>query len=609
MAKLIAYRKPVHIGALAILLAVGSGIALAAANKVESNVDADARFARVAAGLRPDVYFNGDKTWSLEERMKFYKVPAVSFTVIQDGRIAWTRVVGLADREDGKAADDETLFQAGSVSKPVTAFAAMRLVQDGRLKLEQPVNERLQGWKIPDNEFTAKAPVTLAHLLSHTGGLTVHGFLGYAPGLPVPGAVAVLDGVAPANSEPVRVDMLPGSKWRYSGGGYTIAQLLMTEASGQNFVSLMQSEVLAPIGMADSTFANPLPADLLTRAAAGVLANGDAVVGKRHTYPEMAAAGLWTTSQDLAKFVMQMQAALRADSKLLSATLAKSMLVPALDGDYGFGFGVESRDGARWFGHNGWDEGFCAQISSHESNGQGVAIMINANVPAFMDELRRAVAFEYGWPGYKAWTRVPASATALASVPGRYQFGSEQFAVIARDGDRLFLTMGGETARSELVPVGDNQYMQAEHPELRRFASDARGRPSLQIAVRDVKAAPDIHLRLADNAFHPRELLLRGDPAALAAYQALRDAKDRDASESSLNYEGYYLVGLGNVGGGIALLAMNTQLYPASANAWDSLGEAYMTKGDKDLARAAYRKALAIDPKFASAKEALEKLR
>lgn len=322
----------------------------------------------------------------------------------------------------------------------------------------------------------------------------------------------------------------------------------------------------------------------------------------------MAAAGLWTTSSDLARFVMEMQQALRGDSKVLSAAHAKSMLVPALDGEYGLGFDVESRDGPTYFGHGGWNEGFCALITSHASSGQGIAIMINANAPAFMDELRRAVAFEYGWPGYKAWTRVPASAAALASAPGRYEVSKEQFATVTRDGERLYLTLGGELTRSELVPVGDNQYMQAESADMRSFVADAQGRLSLHIAVRGPGAKPESHARLADGAAHPRELLLRGDPAALAAYQALRDAKDRGGNEDTLNNEGYRLVGLGNVDGGIAMLAMNTQLYPASANVWDSLGEAYLAKGDKDKAREAYRKALAIDPAFASSKAALEKL-
>ncbi|MDQ3038854.1 MAG: beta-lactamase family protein, partial [Pseudomonadota bacterium] len=148
--------------------------------------DTEARIERVNQGLRPPVSIAGDETWSLADRMRHYGVPGVAITVIDDNGRAWTRVYGLADRESGAPVRTDTLFQAASISKPVAAVAAMRLVQDGKLTLDQPVNERLQSWTIPENELTAKVPVTLAHLISHTGGLTVHGFGGYAVDAPVP---------------------------------------------------------------------------------------------------------------------------------------------------------------------------------------------------------------------------------------------------------------------------------------------------------------------------------------------------------------------------------------------------------------------------------------
>jgi CubicO group peptidase (beta-lactamase class C family) len=566
----------------------------------------ETRIERVAAGLRPAVSITGEPTWSLAERMQHYKVPGVSITVVDKGKIAWTHVYGLADREAGTPVRLDTLFQAGSVSKPVSAFGAMRLVQAGELDLQQPVNARLHRWKIPENEFTSKVPVTLAHLLGHTGGLTVHGFLGYAPGLPVPDIVAVLDGKAPANSKPVVVDQLPGSKWRYSGGGYTIAQLLMTEATGKDFPQLLQERVLGPIGMRDSTYANPLPARLDARAAAGVLPDGSAVPGKRHTYPEMAAAGLWTTSQDLALFALEMQKALRGESKLLSAANAKAMLVPLADEDYGLGFGLTRLEGGNYFGHNGWDEGFCALLIANRAARQAVVILINANQPAFMEELQRAVAFEYGWPGYKSYARVPASADALASAPGRYRVNGENFATVAREGDRLYLSYGGEAARSELIPVGDNRYMQREAIEERSFAPDANGRTALQFAPHG--GDKQSFARLDDGQVAPRELLLRGDKGALAAYEALKAAKDRAGSEDYLNNIGYRLVEQGDVAAGVALLDLNTKLYPTSANTWDSLGYALLAKGDKAAGKAAYEHALSLDPNFPSAKEALLKL-
>lgn len=538
--------------------------------------------------------------------MAHYGVPGVTVTVIDNGKIAWTHVVGLADRDANIAMRKDTLLQAGSVSKPVAAVGAMRLVQDGTLALQQPVNERLASWRIPDNEFTREAPVTLAHLLSHTGGLTVHGFGGYPAGTPVPDVLAVLDGKTPANSDAVRVDQLPGKAWRYSGGGYTVAQLLMAEATGEPFAPWMQRHVFDAIGMRDSSYVNPLPDKNHARAATGVTPDGKTVPGRFYTYPEMAAAGLWTTSQDLALLVLEMQRALKGKGHVLNANTARTMLTPApASPDYGYGFILSNLDGARYFGHSGWDEGFCALLVANQTLGQAVVIMINANQPAFMAELQRAVAHEYAWPGYKAVSRLPASASALATAPGRYRVNGEQFVTVDREGDRLYLTRSGDV-RSELVPVGDNRYVQREQADPRSFHINAQGQRSLQLARKT--GEPLSFDYIPDGQRHPRELLLAGDPAALEAYRALRDAKDAAGSEDYLNNEGLRLVARGQKESGLAMLVLNTQLYPASANTWDSLGEAHLSLGDTDKARAAYRQALVIDPAYPSSKAALQKL-
>src|SRR5713226_7121154 len=249
--------------------------------------------------LLPPVVLKGEKGYSLEERMRHYKVEAVSVAVIRDFRVLWTEARGFADREAKEPATTRTLFQAGSISKPVTASGVLREVEAGKLLLDRDVNEYLKSWKLPENEFTAKQKVTLERILSHSAGLTVHGFPGYAAGGPVPTVPQLLDGVPPANTAAVRVEFEPGTKWQYSGGGYTIAQLVMTDTLQKSFPELMRELVLAPAGMAHSTYEQPLPPERLGLAAVGYRTNGAPLPGKRHTYPEMAAAGLWTTSEDL----------------------------------------------------------------------------------------------------------------------------------------------------------------------------------------------------------------------------------------------------------------------------------------------------------------------
>ncbi|HEY1132285.1 MAG TPA: serine hydrolase [Roseateles sp.] len=577
----------------------------ASAASANSSDDPEARIARVLAGLRPPVSFVGDATWTLQERMKHYGVPGLTITVFDKDGLAWTRVYGLADRELGVPARPDTLFQAASVSKPVAAFGALALVNDGKLLLHEPVNARLKSWRIPENDLTRQVPVTLAHLLSHTGGLNVHGFAGYASDAAVPDVLAVLEGKPPANSAAVRVDRLPGKAFRYSGGGYTVAQLLMSEADGQPFAQLMQQRVLGPLGMADSSFAPALPPALLARAAAGVQPDGSAVPGKRHRYPELAAAGLWTTSQDLARFAIGVQQALGGQSKLMSAALARDMLT-ARDASYGLGLGLPKVDGEAYFAHGGWNEGFCASLMASQNSGQGAAIMINANQPALMDELRRAVAHEYRWPGFKTLTPLPASAEALDQAPGRYRINAERVLQVTRQGTRLFIGEVGETPR-ELVPVAGGRYLQREQEQARSFEPGAGGHWNLRLEQE--QGAPLLLPRLADTQRLPRELLLAGDKdAALAAYRALRDSRDEAGREAYLNQQAYGLARRGDKTAGLALMQIGVELYPESANAWDSLGEMHLMLADKAQARSAYRKALALDPSMDSAKAALRKL-
>lgn len=262
---------------------------------------------RVEKGLRPPVLVQGDTTWTLEERMRLYKVHGVSVAVIKDFKIEWAAGYGLADVEAGKPVTASTLFQAGSISKPVAAMGALALVEKGKLPLDRDINAVLKSWKIPENARTRKAPVTLEGLLSHTAGVTVHGFPGYAAGTPVPTLIQVLDGAPPANTAPIRVDLDPGAQYRYSGGGYTIAQQAMIDVTGQPFPGILAETVLRPIGMTSSTYEQPLPEARVADAATGYRADGAPVPGKRNVYPEMAAAGLWTAPTDLARFAIAVQ--------------------------------------------------------------------------------------------------------------------------------------------------------------------------------------------------------------------------------------------------------------------------------------------------------------
>src|SRR5262249_39700427 len=360
------------------------------------------RIQRVESGLLPGVIIKGQtSTMKLAERIAHYKVPGLSVALINDGKIEWARGYGVIEKDGGKPVTADTLFLAGSISKPVAALAALRLVEQGKLDLDEDVNQKLKTWKVPENEFTKEKKVTLRGLLSHSAGLTVHGFPGYSVDAPMPTLVQILNGEKPANTSAIRVDIVPGSRWRYSGGGYTVMQQLLMDVTGKTFPELTREFVLAPAGMRQSTYENPLPKSLEASAATAHRWNGDQVKGRWHVYPEMAAAGLWTTPSDLARYAIEVQRALAGQSKILSRAMAQQM-VTVQKGSHGLGPGLDNagKESAR-FSHGGVDEGFEAFFTAYCQGGRGAVVMMNANrAMPLAQELIRAIAREYNWPDY-----------------------------------------------------------------------------------------------------------------------------------------------------------------------------------------------------------------
>jgi CubicO group peptidase (beta-lactamase class C family) len=325
---------------------------------------------------------------TLQELMRAYKVPAMSVAVVDDFRVVAVKAYG---------ATPTTLFQAGSISKPVAAAGALYLVEHGKLSLDEDVNKKLKTWKVPENEFTKTEKVTLRRLMSHTAGLTIHGFPGYDVDEPVPTLVQIFNGEKPANTGPIRVDVVPGTLERYSGGGVTIEQQLMMDVTGKPFPALMRELVLGPAGMDHSSYQQPLPPDLASQTATGTRADGTSVHGRWHIYPEMAAAGLWTTPTDLCKFAIEIALSKRGKSnRVLSEKMTREMLTPVKD-EAGLGFFME-KDNPGQFGHNGADEGFQAILTMNSESGKGAAIMADSDRGlAAASFLLRAIAKDYGW--------------------------------------------------------------------------------------------------------------------------------------------------------------------------------------------------------------------
>jgi CubicO group peptidase (beta-lactamase class C family)/predicted transcriptional regulator YdeE len=483
--------------------------------------DLEARIRRIETGVveLPAEPGGAPLRLNLAELMKVYNVPGLSIALIDHYQIAWTKAYGVIEAGSTTPVTARTLFQAGSISKPVAATGALVLVQQGRVSLDKDVNEQLTTWKVPENEFTKTEKVTLRRLMSHTGGLTVHGFPGYDVDEPLPTLVQIFNGEKPANTGPIRVDIVPGTKERYSGGGVTVEQQLMMDVTGKPFPALMRELVQDKIGMTDSSYEQPLPPKRAAMTAGGTNGDGKPVHGKWHIYPEMAAAGLWTTPTDLARFAIEIALSKQGKSnRILSQSMTQEMLTPVLE-EAGLGLFMD-KDNPGQFGHNGSDAGFQAVLTMNADSGNGVAIMANSdNGIAVANWLVRNLAKEYAW---------------------NYKPGAED------SSEKLFL-----------------------------------------IAK------------------------LKGTPAALRRYDELKKSAGTDPKmeEMTLNMLGYRLLYGGKESDGLEVFQKNVKEYPQSSNAYDSLGEAYMKRGQNDLAIQNYEKSLQMNPDNRNAVERLKKLR
>lgn len=357
------------------------------------------RIHRVESGLLPLDPAKGETSTpkSLIERMHHYKVPGVSVAVIDNEKIDWARGYGVADIATGQKVEVDTRFQAASISKPVSAMAALRFVEEGKLALDEDVNRRLVSWKVPQNEYTKVEKVTLRRILSHSAGLTVHAVAGFSVGERVPSLVDILNGKKETHSEPVVVDYVPGSKMRYSGGGFCVLQQLLVDVTGKSFSALMQEAVLNKLEMSDSTFDQPLSPSQSVYAATGYYEDGTPVPGRWRVYPEMAPAGLWTTPSNLAMFAIELLKSREGKANhVLSSSMTRQMLTPQIEG---MGLGIYTNQSASPFNHGGGNDGFRCLLAAFADSGKGVVIMTNSeNATNLIVEIVHSAAAEYGFP-------------------------------------------------------------------------------------------------------------------------------------------------------------------------------------------------------------------
>lgn len=419
---------------------------------------AEASQPQIDLGLRRTIAIQGreDERFSLADRMAYYRVPGVSVAVIENCRIVDARGFGRFALNGGPVTQD-TLFQAGSVSKAVAAAAALKLVEAGKLPLDADVRGLLTSWTIPASPYLDARPVTLRGLLSHTAGINVSGMKGYEAGFPLPTTTQVLSGLPPANTAAVKVEIMPGTEWRYSGGGYVIAQALMTDVTGETFPKLMERLVLRPARMNSSSYRQPLAPALHVRAAHGTSPDGSALPGQWRIYPEMGAAGLWTTPTDLARFAISLARSLRGEKGgLLRTETGRQMMKRGL-GNWGLGVDLGLSDAPRHFSHTGKTIGFTSMLLMYPDTCQGAAVMTNGNEGGWLiQELIRSISDHYGWPKHRPLQVEPAiqlTEAIAARFVGTYRLRdhpTEHFTISRKFDGGLYWSREGRVGRDML---------------------------------------------------------------------------------------------------------------------------------------------------------------
>jgi CubicO group peptidase (beta-lactamase class C family) len=603
---------------VAMILLIGCGSSLSAGQENNSRIE------RVENGLRPYGWalFGDEEHFNIPERMKFYKVPGVSIAVIENGKLVWAKGYGVKDFDTKEPVTVNTLFQAASISKPLNDTAIMKLVEQGRLALNEDVNKYLKSWKVPSNEFTEKEKVTVSRLMKHTAGIInfrdLTGYWGYRTTDPLPTIQQMVRGEPPAKTPPLVVERTPGEAFSYSNGGTMILQFLLMEMENKPYQQIMKEMVLDPLGMSNSIFAQPLPDSLKDASASAHVYDWKPLEGRCMVYPELAAAGLWTTPTDLAKFIIEHWLSLNGKSnKIISRETAERMITLTVEGsDYSEGFEITRKGDEVYFGHRGGNAGFYSNMIINRSSGSGAIVMVNGGGDAISSNLKReillSIATEYGWKDYLPSTMrtVSLAPDQMKRFTGRFYVSEDNVVEIKEvDGrpavenpDRgsigVFAISGEELVAKSILPL---RYRLVK-------AGNIEGDTLMITSGNNVSRAH----RMSDDQMVPCEYLASGNiEKAIELYRGLkRDIPSSpDLRESRINRIGYVLLGKNKMAEAIAILALNTEWYPESWNTFDSLGEAYAKAGNGELAIENYEKALKLNPNSASAMDALRQLR
>lgn len=521
---------------------------------------------QVENNIAGSLLLNDEQPVTIEERMAHYNVKGLSLAVIYDYKVVWAKGYGWADEAEKRPVTTETLFEPGSISKALNAIGILKLVQDKKIDLNTDINAYLISWKFPYDSLSNGKKITLADILSHNAGLSVHGFPGHDINGPIPSVLEVLDGKKPAVTPAVRSMFEPGLGFQYSGGGTTISQLLLTDVTKQNYEKWMYDNVLKPIGMTQSSFSQPPARDKQSLCASGYYSDGRPVPNKYHVYPELAAAGLWTTPTDLCNYIIDMQLAWQGKqkSRVLTPEMINLHLTPYNNGPTSMGAFIMDIGGAKYFEHSAGNDGFCGDFFGSLEDGYGCVVFMNSDNPRLLSEVINSVAKAYNWKNFynepKRKKSITVSDSLLKTYEGIYLYDQLWAGIGKKDNDYRFYTSGTYSKMYFSTPTS---FFNEEFPAVKTFVKDDNG--NILGYTRDVNGKE-----------YPRSVKVT-DPGTL-------NLESMTFHEISL-----YFFELKKYKESVAYLERGVQLHPEDLELLLNLANMYLYNNEFDKAMAIYK--------------------
>jgi len=525
-----------------------------------------AKIKEVESNITGPILINDEKPNTMEERMAKYQIKGLSIAVIHNYKIAWAKGYGWADEVEKKPVTTKTLFEPGSISKTLNAVGILKLVQDKKLDLNTDINSYLTSWKFPYDSLSKGKKITLTHILTHHAGLSVHGFPGHDIKGPIPSIYEILDGKKPSFTPAVRSEFEPDIKFQYSGGGTSISQVILCDITKQPYDVWMYENVLKPIGMSNSTYAQPPSKEKQIQCASAYNRDGTPIPNKFHVYPEQAAAGLWMTPSDLANYIIDMQLAYKGQpSKVLNPEMIKLHLTSYKNSEAALGTFIQDYDGAKYFEHSAGNDGFCGEFIGSLEDGNGIVIFLNTDNFKIIPEVVNSVAKAYNWKNFyrepKRKNSITVADSLLKSYEGVYLF-DDQFAVIGKSNNEYhFFTSG---IKAKMYFTSNTSFFNEEFAAVKEFIKDDKGNV---IAYK----------RNVDGKEFPKAV-------------KLTNIDSLQAPAFLIGSIGWYYFEEKNYKEAFIYLKKTSEVDPSDINNFLNLGHAYLFNGDTKNAIATYQK-------------------